>query len=250
MSTSKPSGTGMTLIQQQLAQRAQDLRQQIQQPGGNRLTINDNGDFVGVDGVVLGPEVDLIVLDFISANRYYARPYNPNNVEPPGCFAFGRVIADMAPHETAPEPQNDLCATCPKNEFGSDARGTGKACKNTREIAVITHDQFDLPPEEQQILVYSVPPTGLKSFDGAVSYILSTYNMPPIRVVIRATAIKASTYTTVSFKPMPEDNVFLEQHFARLPEVEPMLMRLPDVSKYGQAATPARRPAARPPARR
>ena len=236
---------GLALIQQQLAQRAAGLKTQINQPQANRLTINDNAEFVGADGLVLGPEIDMVVLDFISANRFYSRPYNPNNIEPPGCFAFGRVIADMAPHETAPEPQNELCATCPKNEFGSDARGTGKACKNTRELAVITHDQFDLPPEEQKILVYSVPPTGIKSFDAAVGYILRTYESPPVRVLIRAAAVKHPTHISVSFAPTDSENDMLEGHFARIDECEPLLFRYPDVSNYG-----AKKPAARPAPRR
>lgn len=243
MSTDKQSG-GLALVQQQLAARAASLKEQIEQPTANRLSINDNGDFVGADGLVLGPEVDLIVLDFISANRYYSRPYNPNNIEPPGCFAFGRVIADMAPHETAPEPQHEKCAGCPKNEYGTDARGTGKACKNTREIAVITHDQFDLPPEEQKVLVYSVPPSGLKSFDAAVNYVLRTHNMPPIAVVMRATAIKHSTYTTVSFQPSDETNTFIEAHYKRVAggEFEDLLYRIPDVSQYGTKKPPVRAP--------
>lgn len=241
MSNPKTAGQGLALIEQQLAASADALRGQINQASANRLTINDNGDFVGADGMVLGPEVDMIVVDFISANRFYSRPYNPNNIEPPGCFAFGRVIADMAPHDTAPEKQNERCSGCPKNEFGSDARGTGKACKNTREIAVITHDQFDLPPEEQKILVYSVPPTGIRSFDATVGYILRTYNAPPIKLVVRASAEKKSTHTTVSFQPTSDENTMLESHFPRIGECEELLYRIPDVSNYGVKKPPMRR---------
>lgn len=236
---------GLALIEQQLAASANNLRAQINQASATKLTINDNGDFVGADGMVIGPEVDMIVVDFISANRFYARPYNPNNVEPPGCFAFGRILQDMAPHETAPEPQHEKCMGCPKNEFGSDLRGTGKACKNTREIAVITHDQFDLPPEEQKIMVYSVPPTGIKTFDATVGYILRTFNAPPIKLVIRATAVKHPTHTTVSFTPTDVENTMLMEHFQRIGECEELLFRYPDVSNYG-----AKKPVARPGAAR
>lgn len=231
MATNKPGG-GLALIEQQLAQSAQNLRAAINQPSANRLTINENGDWVGADGVVLGPEIDLVVIDFMSANRYYPRPYNPKNPEPPVCFAFGRNISEMVPEEEAPEKQDGACATCRWNEFKSDARGVGKACKNTREIAVITHDQWGLPVEEQKIMTYSVSPTGIKTFDSIVNYAINTYGMPPIKIIVRASAVKQSTYVTASFAPTGEENPMLEGHFARIPECEQLLYRKPDLSNY------------------
>lgn len=225
-------GGGLALIEQQLAASAQALRGAINQPGGNRLTINENGDWVGAGGVVLGPEIDLVIIDFMSANRYYPRPYNPKNPEPPVCFAFGKIIQDMVPEDSAPEKQHADCATCHWNEYKSDARGVGKACKNTREVAVITHDQWELPPEEQQIMTYSVPPTGIKSFDAVVGYAVNTYNMPPIKVIVRASAIKNTTFVTASFAPTGEENPMLEGHYQRIPECESLLYRLPDLSNY------------------
>jgi hypothetical protein len=226
----KPSNNPLAILEGQLAQRTQALRSQITSPSATRLSIDTQANFVGVDGLILGPEIEFIVLDFITAHRYYPRPYNPNNPEPPVCFAFGRDLNDMVPDETSPEMQNNQCGIpgregcCPMNEWKSDARGVGKACKNTREVAVITHDQFELPPEEQRILVYSVPPTGIKSFDAAVGYMLRTYN-------------------TVNFQPTDEVNPFLEEHIPRIAECEELLYRLPDVSNYKPAKQPAPRPA-------
>jgi hypothetical protein len=245
----KPSNNPLAILEGQLAQRTQALRSQITSPSATRLSIDTQANFVGVDGLILGPEIEFIVLDFITAHRYYPRPYNPNNPEPPVCFAFGRDLNDMVPDETSPEMQNNQCGIpgregcCPMNEWKSDARGVGKACKNTREVAVITHDQFELPPEEQRILVYSVPPTGIKSFDAAVGYMLRTYNTMPSRNVFRATAVKAGTYTTVNFQPTDEVNPFLEEHIPRIAECEELLYRLPDVSNYKPAKQPAPRPA-------
>lgn len=238
-------GSGLALVEQQLAQSAQNLRQSINQPTANRLTINENGDWVGTDGVVLGPEIDMVVIDFISANRYYVRPYNPKQPEPPVCFAFGRIIKEMAPDDTSPEKQNEDCASCQWNEFKTDSRGIGKACKNTREVAVITHDQWDLPPNEQKIMIYSVPPTAIKTFDGVVSYALNTFNMPPIKIIVRASAIKNANYVTASFTPTGEVNPQLEGHFQRIPECEEMLYHIPDVTNY----VPTKKPSA-PAARR
>lgn len=240
-----PSNSNALALLQTLQEKANALRSQISTGGANRLSVDNDGNFIGVDGYNLGPEIECIVLDFITAHRYYPRPYNANKPEPPVCFAFGRDLNTLAPDATSPEPQNDMCGIpgregcCPWNEWKSDARGTGKACKNTREIAVITADQFELPPEEQQILVYSVPPTGIKTFDGAISYILRTYGTGPIRNVMRITAVKQATYVTVNFQPTDELNPLLEAHVARAPECEELLYRLPDVSGYEPPRQPA-----------
>lgn len=250
----QPKTNPLALLEGQLSQQAQALRTQITTPGANRLSIDSQGNFVGADGLILGPEIEFIVLDFITAHRYYPRPYNDKNPEPPVCFAFGRDLNDMVPEDIAPEKQNDRCGIpgregcCPWNEWKSDARGVGKACKNTREVALITHDQFELPTNEQKILVYSVPPTGIKSFDAAVSYMVRTYNTPPIRNIFRGIAVKQATYTTVNFQPTDEVNPFLEDHMYRVAECEELLYRMPDLTNYRptvQKPTPRAAPRAR-----
>ena len=50
------------------------------------------------------------------------------------------------------------CATCPHNQFGSDANGRGKACKNSRVLYVLRQDDY-LP------IKLTLAPTGNKYYD-------------------------------------------------------------------------------------
>src|SRR3990167_7275206 len=84
-------------------------------------------------------QMAVIVLDSLMENVYYEGAYDASNPQGPKCFAFGRNEADMAPHEVTVQAgcqQSEACAGCPMNEWASAAQGRGKACKNTRRLAM------------------------------------------------------------------------------------------------------------------
>jgi len=57
----------------------------------------------------------------------------------PACFS----LDGLRPHPDAKEPQNDLCATCEKNVFGSSTNAMGKpikACGDRKRLAVVAAD--------------------------------------------------------------------------------------------------------------
>lgn len=242
MST-KPN-TGLSLIEEEMQREIANIRDQISAPTGSRLSINDQGEFVGTDGRILGPEITVIVIDFISANRYYARPYNRNQPEPPSCFAFGKVIPNMAPHEKAPEPQDQLCANCRWNQWGSaPTGGNGKACKNTRDLVLML--AMDADEEQVDFMTFSVAPTSIKSFDALVRYAADIYESTPVRLLVKMTAIRQGNYFSVQFAPLDENEQYRE-HFALRNQVQDLLYRIPDYSK----GTPAAARVAPRPARR
>lgn len=57
------------------------------------------------------------------------------------------------------------CATCPHNQFGSDANGRGKACKNSRVLYVLRPEDF-LP------IKLTLAPTGNKYYDKYVENLI------------------------------------------------------------------------------
>lgn len=244
-------GTSLATIDQELNQEVASLKQQIGQPGGRAIKIKNTG-FISPEGMDLGNEIQIVVLDFLSKNLFYDRPYDPQNPSPPACFAQGRVIADMAPDPESPAIQADKCAVCPLNAFGSGNNGKSKACKNTRELAVLlidpeNPDSIDDPATP--IYTLSVPPTGLRAFDGAVASIARSLAGPPIKAILTATVKDAGTYGLLSFiDPVP--NPHYGQHFARRGEAAELLERKPDFSQYEQPKAARRAAPARAPARR
>lgn len=220
----------LATIEAQLEAEAAKVAAQVGQPDARKISLDRSGNFVAPGGVNLGTEIEVVVVDFCSANDYYTAPYDPNNPKPPVCFARGREIADMYPEESAPEPQAENCAVCPHNQFGS--RGNGKACKNTRLLAVALTSEIDEEePDETPLYLLSVPPTALKSFDAAALQTARMLNGPPIKAVYTVRAVSAGTYTTMQFSS-PSPNPYLAAVFQLRGKAEEMLSRLPDLTNY------------------
>lgn len=78
----------------------------------------------------------------------------PNS--PPACYSNDGITGFGDPFEMG-EVSERQCATCPKNQFGSATRGSGKgkACKDTRPIYLL--EQGSVLPT-----IVQVPPTSLK----------------------------------------------------------------------------------------
>lgn len=114
----------------------------------------------------LGDSLEVVVLGFTFKNMWYGDvPFDPDNQSIPSCYAINAIMEDLAPHPSAPEIQHDDCGTCPQNEFGTDIRGKGKSCRNTRLLAVVAVSDLDNPPEDIEVVLLSVPPGSITNFD-------------------------------------------------------------------------------------
>ncbi len=90
---------------------------------------------------VNGNQLDVIVLSSVFENVWYEREFDPTTVSSPQCYAFAKSMEGLKPHEKSIKKQGDangLCAACWANGWSSDPKGgRGKACRNTRRLAVI-----------------------------------------------------------------------------------------------------------------
>ena len=229
--------TSLTLVEEQLKQALADTNRTVGSgEGAQKLKLLRDGTFEHPDGRNLGSEINCIVVDFLSANRWYPHTFNNDNPLPPNCFSFGRFLDEMGPYAESPEPQGSaddppMCVGCPKNEWASDpGGGKGKACKNTRELALILEEDMD--EETPNIVLLSVPPTSLQSFDGYVKLMSKSYGALPSKSVCRISTHMHSTYYKLSFVSTGIDNERYMEHVALRPETEDMLSRIPDVSNY------------------
>lgn len=253
----KPANTSIALIDDQLSQEIANLKNQIGQPSGNKIKVETNGDFVLPDGLNLGPEIQVAIVNFVARNFFYASPYNPNNISPPDCYAVGTVRHDMlVPEDDSPDQQADKCGGCPLNQFGSGNNGSGKACGNRYWLAVLivdpenpdAHNAPDAP-----IYVLDLPPTAIKQFEGAIRH-TSTMMGHWSKALYTVSAVNAGTYAKISVgSPLPNPDYAI--HFARRSEVQDVLFRKPDFSAPAATKPAARgrapaRGAARAPARR
>lgn len=245
----RPQKTDLATIDQQLA--AESIKEQVSAGGsGPKLTINNNGRWSTPDGAELDSTISVIVIDFVSKNTWYPHPYQAGNPLPPGCFAVGKVLANMAPAPESPEPQHDTCHGCAHDQWGSSATGKGKACKNAREIAVILEEQAqDL--DNAEIFIISIPPTSIKFFDGFARTVDRVLSGPPIKAVVDlvATSVPNARYFSMQFDNIRANPDYAD-HFQLREEASLLLEALPDTSNYIPSTEKPSRPAAAPPARR
>lgn len=106
---------------------------------GNFLSFK--GGVISHGGTVLENPLPVVILAVSSERSYYSSDYNPDNGATPDCYSQN----GSTPHANAAIPQNDSCASCRFNEFGSARTGSGKACKEGAKIALIHANVLDSP---------------------------------------------------------------------------------------------------------
>ena len=222
---------------EQLQNEASTIAAKISAPSGDRIRMVGSQKFVLPDGTEAA-EIEGVVVDFMSANLFFEGAFDPKNPAPPGCFAVGPEPSTLVPTNNSPNKQAETCAVCPNNQFGSN--GAGKACKNTRLLAI-------QPLEGGDHYVLSVPPTSIKEFDKYVSTLAAKHRMPPIGVLTKVTLDHNVTYSAPRFdivRPLTNEEIgpMMEGRLA----ARERLVAEPDFSQYRGAPKPqARGPIAR-----
>lgn len=221
---------------EQLMKEAAAISERLSAPSGDRIRFNSNRGFFTPDGAE-GEELEVVVLDFVSSNMYYDGPYERDNPRPPACFAIGTKPNEMIPSPNSPDKQADNCSQCPMNQFGS--AGKGKACKNTRLVAMAP---LGLDGETPPVWVMSIPPTSLKFFDNYVKSLAIKHKTIPIGVVSRVYPDTGVQYAAPRFdvvRPLKAEE--FETYMQLREEASQRLMTEPDVSQYVPAKIPVRR---------
>jgi hypothetical protein len=231
----RPANNVVSIAEMQAKLRAQaaSVNDQLGSLSGINISLAGKK-FSLPDGRKTGEPIQLVILAFASQNVFYEGDYDPKNITPPACFAISTNPKLLTPSKNAPVAQATSCTGCPMNEFGS--KGAGKACSNTRVLAVMDPDGDANSP----IWTMKVSPTSLKSFDAYVRQVSSTFQMAVISVVTTVSFDEDKDFPSLIFSnPLPNDN--LAVHFGRQDEAAQIVATEPDVSSY--AAPVAKKPA-------
>jgi hypothetical protein len=181
-------------VREQIKADLAQTRHTVPRPPGRRISTR-GGRFTLPTGEQSPGPIEAVILDWRNFNRYYASPYSPQRPIPPSCFAIAKEIAHLGPHEEAGLPQNPSCGDCPKNEWGSAASGTGKACRNTVRLAIAALDAN----EESEPMILVVSPTGLKAWAAYVNG-LAASGLHPIEAKTTIAFDLMHSYPTLQFR--------------------------------------------------
>lgn len=208
------TGREITNYDEAFARDAARYAQQEKASGGRHLSTRA-GVLSFDDQPLPGNQVLAIVLDSVMENTYYATRFDANNPgTPPTCYAFGRgdtpmfpYLEDMrkAPHYFTPQHivngEIKGCDGCPRAEWGSNDRGTGKACSNRYRLALLVAGEYEQAPNRRdweagmyedpdyyrsaEPLFLKLPVTSGKNWSNYMRMLRTTHGRPPYGAVTR-----------------------------------------------------------------
>lgn len=218
------------LMQQQL----ETLQKRLSPSSGDKIRIGQNKTFTFPDGVSTRDPFECVIIDFVTAHDYYDSGYDKENISPPDCFARGVDPSNMKPSDNSPNKQAEDCASCPNNQFGTGL-GKGKACKNTRLLAVLPPDATEASP----IWVLTAAPTAVKWFDKYIQGLAAKHSVMSWGAITTVGFDPASDFPSLRFaqpRLLTEDRALF--FYSRMGEAHTRLMQEPDVSKFAARSAP------------
>jgi len=127
------------------------------------------------------------------SKTWYAKQWTPDS-EPqsPDCFSLDGI----GPDPESSDPQNDLCASCPQNAWGSKVTPQGqqiKACADQKRLAVVAADDASGP-----VYLLQVTPAALKGLNQYQKE-LSVRGIPPEIVKTRVSFDTDASFPKLKF---------------------------------------------------
>jgi hypothetical protein len=250
-----------TAIQAKLREQAAAMAERTTPPGGIKIQVTQDKKFKLPNGETV-TELLACVVDFRTTHNFYPGAYDRNNIVPPVCFAVGQNPRMMIPVSDSPEVQAETCQVCPNNQFGSSPTGEGKACKNTRLLALLPPNEAgDDVDGEADIWLLGVSPTALRAWDAYVQTLSRQHQLPPVAFLVTIGFNDAVDYAQLTFSnPVPLSDEGIAAAMSRQDEAGELLEQLPDWAGFaasggsapknqGRKAAPVKNVGAKAPAR-
>lgn len=188
---------------------------------GGVFTVGDDMEF---------PEMCVVILGSVVENVWYGRPYDPDDLQPPKCFALADTESSAAPHSVTHEddwfePQSASCSGCPRNEWPKKGEVKRKECRNMRRLLLLPAGEYirrknsrDLDLDiffsenmdenaeyvrSGDVFLMKLPPTALRTYKELVHKLRSEYARPPHGIIVRMyiEAMRTGGHT-IKFEPL------------------------------------------------
>ena len=161
--------------------------QRVKIPGGGNLQFEIRGD--DPDNPDYERKLVGVSLYHHLANAYWPEGSEYDDNVPPFCQSFDGKQGYGEP--------GGVCAACAFNQFGSTANGSGKACKNMRQIYLLRSGEY-LP------LQLSLPPTSLRPFNDFMNLAFVARRRPSYSAIVEIGLKRAEsggyTYSVATFR--------------------------------------------------
>lgn len=132
---------------------------------------------------------------------FYASKFEPGSTEAPDCYSTDGI----APDAGIEDPQNDVCATCPKNVWGSAITPSGKktrACSDVRRTVVVFAKDLEDNGVDATPFLMRVPAASLNPMKDYVEKGLKPRGIKPFMLVTRIGFDANVAHPQFTFKPV------------------------------------------------
>lgn len=216
----KSSSTALVPWEERFSKYGVEGQKQVASIGTGGMSIKFGRGKIEIgDKLVPNNKLECVIVGSCALNRWNKDAYNPDNKQPPDCYAFALISDDpeMAPHAAATSKQSTLCGECEKNVFGTATTGKGKACANTIRMGILTAKDCEdaAAIAMAELATGGVSPTNLTHFKKYLETILSEYGRPLWAVV-----------TEISSHDDPKTQIRLEFKLVALIEDDDVLTAL------------------------
>ena len=222
----KQPGTAVASWDEELAKFAEQSVKQEVHVGGGKFFGLKAGQLTYDGEPVVGNRMACIIVDSILENVYYEGDYEPDTPQTPMCYAFGRDEATLTPHQKVWDKGDQqcgaskLCQGCQWNEYGTANKGKGKACRNTRRLAIIPAGSYDKKGElnliedvehfeSTQLAFMKLPVTSTRAFAAYVKTVGAVLKRPPFAMITEVSIVPdAKSQFKVQFEaigPAPDE---------------------------------------------
>lgn len=245
--TKKAGSTSIVKWDEKFAKYAKETKDQTKNIGTGGVGVKfGRGSITVGDTPVKGGKLECVIVGSCALNAWYKADYDPNDRQPPDCYAFAVVSddPDMAPHAAASDKQSDLCATCDKNQFGTAKVGRGKACGNNIRLGLFTAKDVEDAKgiSSAELATAKVSPTNLTHYKKYVDLLEEEHGRPPWAVVTEVSSFDdPKTQIRLEFRMVEliEDDEILEA-------LEKRFLKIQDVLQKPFAAPTERAPTKKP----
>lgn len=145
--------------------------------------------------------VDVVVVkahDPLS-KTYYIDEWKADSASPPDCSSIeGKVPDDGVPH-----PQSEFCYNCEHNKFGTARVGTGKACKDTKRLALLPVDRDGNVVDNEFFggaMLFRVTPGSFANFTKYLKTDCKAHHRKPHEIVTRLNFVRDQNASIVQFQ--------------------------------------------------
>lgn len=174
-------GTEITNWVEELAKEAKELASR-ERPAVSQIGLRA-GVMMYQGQMIPGNKLDVIIIASAVENRYDTKPFDPNNITPPDCFALSITGEEMVPSPKAVAIQAQTCAECPHGHWQPNPKKPGKnhkPCKEKRRLALLPADVIKSGNiKTAELALLTVPTTSIKNWATFVNASVAEFGRPP-----------------------------------------------------------------------